>query len=64
MVKINGQDVATAGITLKAYLDHANYRSDRIAVELNGTIISRHAYETAVLTDGDTIEIVQFVGGG
>lgn len=36
----------------------------RIAVELNRAIVPRAAYPTAQLHDGDTVEIIHFVGGG
>ncbi|MEP2236359.1 MAG: sulfur carrier protein ThiS [Alteripontixanthobacter sp.] len=36
----------------------------KVAVEHNGEIVPRSALEQAALTDGDTLEIVHFVGGG
>jgi thiamine biosynthesis protein ThiS len=36
----------------------------RIAVELNRSIVPRGEYATVALQDGDTIEIIHFVGGG
>jgi len=36
----------------------------KVAVEHNGEIAPRSALEQAALTDGDTLEIVHFVGGG
>ena len=36
----------------------------RIAVEINGHIVPKSKYDTTVLNDGDTVEIVGFVGGG
>ena len=41
-----------------------DYDRDLIAVERNGSIIKRNDYDKTVLQDGDTVEIVQFVGGG
>lgn len=64
MVRINGKDVNAAGMSLQAYLDQEGLRPERIAVELNGLIVKRGTYGTITLADGDTMEIVQFVGGG
>lgn len=64
MIRINGKDIAADGQNLLAYLTEQAYRTDRIAIELNGTIVSRKAYETVTLKDGDSMEIVHFVGGG
>jgi len=36
----------------------------RIAVEVNRTIVPRAAYGVTQLHDGDTVEIIHFVGGG
>ncbi len=65
MVKINGKDAGYAvGMTIKNYLIENNYRLNFIAVEKNGTIVPKTEYENSVINDGDTIEIVNFVGGG
>jgi thiamine biosynthesis protein ThiS len=36
----------------------------RVAIEHNLTIIKRHTFTDVVVGDGDTLEIVNFVGGG
>jgi len=36
----------------------------KVAVERNLEIVPRSLHATTVLSDGDRIEIVQFVGGG
>ena len=36
----------------------------RVAVEHNLSILKRHAFSEAIVRDGDTVEIVNFVGGG
>ena len=64
MVRINGNDVAAAGQNLQAFLEKEGYRCDRIAIELNGTIAPRRTYADVILHDGDSMEIVHFVGGG
>jgi sulfur carrier protein len=41
-----------------------NLQQKILVVELNRVIIERDQYESQALHDGDTIEIVHFVGGG
>ena len=53
-----------AGKTVAEYLAETNYDPKRIAVERNGDIVPKAQYETAVLADGDSVEVVSFVGGG
>lgn len=45
-------------------LEDLNIDPRRVAVEHNLTIIKRAQYATAMIGEGDTIEIVNFVGGG
>jgi len=64
MVKINGENRDAAGKTLAGYLSETEYDPQRIAVERNGEIVPKARYGETVLEDGDSVEIVSFVGGG
>ena len=64
MVKVNGEPKDIAGKTIAEYLATTNYDMKRIAVERNGDIVPKAQYGETVLSDGDSIEIVSFVGGG
>ncbi len=64
-LQINGRRVELDGPTpLLAYLEELGVSARAVAVELNGVIIERSAYEGAELDDGDVVEIVRMVGGG
>ena len=64
MIKINGVSVDADQKTIAQYLETTDFDPQRIAVERNGDIVFKSEYETTVLQDGDTVEIVGFVGGG
>ncbi|MBE6705856.1 MAG: sulfur carrier protein ThiS [Ruminococcaceae bacterium] len=64
MVKINGDELNIAGKTVADYLATTSYDPKRIAVERNGEIVPKAQYRVTVLKDGDSVEIVSFVGGG
>ena len=64
MVKINGKELDIAGKTVTEYLTTTNYDLKRIAVERNGNIVFKSQYDVTVIADGDSLEIVSFVGGG
>ena len=51
-------------ISLADFVAQQGYRKERIAVELNGEIIPKSAYDDTMVTEADTMEIVHFVGGG
>ena len=64
-LRINGKPVELDRATpLLAYLERIGVNPRSIAVEHNGTIIERAAYEGVTLKEGDTVEIVRMVGGG
>jgi thiamine biosynthesis protein ThiS len=64
-VRLNGEERTFEDGTTVARLLEALGRSPRwAAVELNRQVLPRAAYETAVLRDGDALEVVQLVGGG
>lgn len=64
MVKINGEELNIVGKTVSEYLASTNYDLKRIAIERNGKIIPKAQYSETVFNDGDSVEIVSFVGGG
>lgn len=64
MVKINGERMDIAGKTLMEFLTTTTYDLRKIAVERNGEIVPKAKYEKTILQQGDTIEVVSFVGGG
>ena len=64
MVKVNGTELDIAGKTVTEYLAGTNYDLKRIAVERNGDIVFKSQYDVTVIEDGDSLEVVSFVGGG
>ena len=64
MVKVNGTELDIAGKTVSEYLATSSYDPKRIAVERNGDIVFKSLYDATVLENGDSLEIVSFVGGG
>lgn len=61
---VNGEPTNVAGGTVTELLRLLGVEPERVAVELNMEILPKAQYGTAVLSDGDRIEIVHFVGGG
>ena len=64
MVKINGEDLDVGGKSVTEYLNSAGFDLMRVAVELNGDIVPKAQYTDTFFTDGDSVEVVSFVGGG
>ena len=52
------------GKTIAEYIKTTQYDIRRIAVERNGNIVPKSEYDKVVLKEGDSLEVVGFVGGG
>jgi thiamine biosynthesis protein ThiS len=64
-VQVNGaQRALAAGVTVAGLLTELDIRPDRVAVELNLTILDRGEFDRRSLQEGDRVEIISFIGGG
>jgi sulfur carrier protein len=64
-ITVNGEvRNATAGQTVLDLIDSLGLKPDRVAVELDRTIVKKTLWNQTELCDGSRLEIVQFVGGG
>jgi len=64
-VKLNGEiREIPDDITIAALLAHLGVKAQRVAVEVNETVVTKDRYDGHALRSGDSVEIVAFVGGG
>jgi sulfur carrier protein len=64
-LQVNGKQVELeAPIPLVLYLEKLGVNPRAVAVEHNGEIIQRAQFASAMLKEGDRVEIVRMVGGG
>jgi sulfur carrier protein len=64
-VQLNGESVEVRdGLTLGGFLESHGVNRRMVAVEYNGEILPRHAWDETTIHDGDLLEVVQMVGGG
>jgi thiamine biosynthesis protein ThiS len=64
-VQINGEEREFGSpLTVASLLEALGMKSDRVAVELNRSIVARERWRETSLNDGDRLEMVHFVGGG
>ncbi len=66
-IKVNGEerllDREVSVMELLKILD-VKFREVGLAVALNGEVVPKSEYETTFVKEGDSVEIVQLVGGG
>ncbi len=64
-VTVNGElQQVPSGESLAALLRTLNVAADRVAIELNKSIVRKRDWNETPVPDGSAIEIVEFVGGG
>jgi thiamine biosynthesis protein ThiS len=64
-IVVNGERrTVPPGQNLVEILAYLGLAADRVAIELNRAIVRKSDWSTTFVTDGASLEIVQFVGGG
>ncbi len=63
-ITLNGEPRQTIATTIAALVRELDLAPEKVAVERNREIVRRSTLEEAPVADGDTLEIVHFVGGG
>jgi thiamine biosynthesis protein ThiS len=64
-ITLNGEKRAVPdGLTVAGLLQHLGIQPERVAVEINLDIVRKTSYSERSVSDGDSVELVQFMGGG
>jgi thiamine biosynthesis protein ThiS len=64
-ITVNGDPLDVPGpVSVTALLESLAVDARRVAVEHNLVILKRTAFDATIVREGDTVEIVNFVGGG
>lgn len=64
-IQLNGQEREfDSPLSLSQLVAQLGMKEDRVAVELNRDIAPRDQWSKTLLSEGDHLEIVHFVGGG
>tara|TARA_Y100000590_G_scaffold216509_1_gene245293 strand:+ start:493 stop:696 length:204 start_codon:yes stop_codon:yes gene_type:complete len=64
-IQLNGKQIKIRmNLSIKDLLKKHRLNQEKIAIELNGTILPKQKYKKTKIKNNDKIEIVQFIGGG
>ncbi|HXD73603.1 MAG TPA: sulfur carrier protein ThiS [Vicinamibacterales bacterium] len=64
-ITLNGDPLDVPGpVSVTRLLKSLEIDARRVAVEHNLVIVKRAAFDETIVNDGDTVEIVNFAGGG
>ncbi|OXU14966.1 sulfur carrier protein ThiS [Sedimentisphaera salicampi] len=67
-IRVNGENMDfpenEAPATVKELIDHFGLNSEAVVAEVDGEIVEKRNFETAIIKDSQKIELIRFVGGG
>jgi len=64
-IQLNGENHELAETcTLEELVHELSLTPQRVAIELNRSVMRRDLWAETILNEGDRVEIVHFVGGG
>ena len=64
-IQLNGDPYEiNDGTNLDALLIKLKIKKNKVAIEVNGEIVEKNKYTNLILSKGDKVEIVKFIGGG
>lgn len=63
-IQVNGEPREVTATTVLALVEELGLDVRKVALERNLEIVPKSLHATTAITDGDRIEVVQFVGGG
>ncbi|MDY0205859.1 MAG: sulfur carrier protein ThiS [Pseudomonas sp.] len=64
-IQLNGEAYPLSeSLSVAGLIEHLQLAGRRVAVELNFEIVPRSQYETTLLKENDSVEIVHAIGGG
>ncbi|MBI3009091.1 MAG: sulfur carrier protein ThiS [Candidatus Omnitrophica bacterium] len=64
-IKLNGKDKEITGrMSVSRFLEELKINPEGVVVELNLQVLNKGRYEATNLKEGDSVEIINFVGGG
>uniref|UniRef100_UPI00405751F1 sulfur carrier protein ThiS n=1 Tax=Candidatus Electronema sp. TaxID=2698783 RepID=UPI00405751F1 len=63
-ITLNGESVSTAALSLREMIIEQGFEPDTVIAEVNFELIKRERWQQHLLREGDTVELLSFVGGG
>ena len=65
VITVNGKEMSfDDGLTLAGFVADIVFNKDAVVIERNHAVAPRDKWPDIVLKNGDTMEIISFVGGG
>jgi len=63
-INLNGKPVEAKSRTLELLIPEHGFNPEALIVEVNSELIKKENWAKTVIREGDTLELLNFVGGG
>ncbi len=63
-ISLNGNQVEVRSRTLEGLISERGLHPDALIVELNFELIKKENWADTIIREGDSLELLNFVGGG
>jgi sulfur carrier protein len=64
-IELNGEPYTVdAGTAVTRLLEELKLKPNRVAVEINQAVVPKAEYQRTIISEGDHVEVINFVGGG
>ena len=60
----NNEELSAETLTIQELLHVKKFTFKMLIIKINGNIIKRDSYESALVHDGDTIDVIHLISGG
>lgn len=65
MITVNGEKLDWhLGMTVRDVLVAKNYKFRMLVTKINGALVKRADYDTAVIPDGAEVQVIHLISGG
>ena len=58
------EEVASDALTVNELLKLKNFTFKMLVIKINGTLIRKNEYESAMIRDGDEVHVLHLISGG
>ena len=60
----NQEEIIVDHLTVSELLTHKNFTFKMLVIKINGALVKKNEYETAIINDGDDVHVLHLISGG
>jgi sulfur carrier protein len=60
----NQEEISAEKITVAELLNYKNFTFKMLVIKINGTLVKKTEYDTALINEGDDVHVLHLISGG